>query len=107
MLTVSLFFVALNFLDSVFESFPLCSFKVFHGFRLPTEETQLVVGHVLLLTVSECTSEDVLVFLLGEILVVVSVRMIELCWVVSVILPQTIGLEISTLSIFPSFELEI
>jgi hypothetical protein len=56
---------------------------------------------------SHGTSEDVLVLLFGEVNVIVSVRMAELSGVVSVILPDGVWAELSTLSILPGLELKI
>lgn len=62
---------------------------------------------LLLIGCAHSTSEDILVFLLGEVKVIVSVGMRVLGRVVAIILPERIGSESSTLSVFPGLQLKV
>ena len=56
---------------------------------------------------SKSTSEDVLVLLLGEVGIIVSVRMAVFDGVVPVILPYGVRPKSAALSMFPCLELEV
>ena len=57
------------------------------GLRL-TRSIESEVGLLVLIGFAQGTSEDVLIFLIGEVNVIVSVGMTELSGVVSVVLPD-------------------
>jgi hypothetical protein len=71
------------------------------GFTFAVESEILLLG---LLGGSLGTSENVFVFLFGEVDIIVSVRVTELGRVVSVVLPERVGAEIATLSVLPCLQ---
>lgn len=79
----------------------------FFGLGLTRERIDSVVLCFLGIVSSHGTSEDILVFLVWEVDVIVSMGVAVFCGVVSVILPGGIGSEVGSLSVFPGLELEI
>jgi hypothetical protein len=74
------------------------------GFSFSVESEVLLLG---LLGGSLGTSENVFVFLFGEVDIVVSVRVTELGRVVSVVLPERVRAEVATLSVLPCLQGEV
>jgi len=86
--------------------FKLLSSPVSGGFGLSfaVESEVLLLG---LLGGSLGASENVFVLLLGEVDIVVSVRVTELGRVVSVVLPERVGAEVAALSVLPGLQGEV
>lgn len=76
-----------------------------HGLGSSGSNTDMVAGIFLRLSSSDGTSEEILVFLVGEVHVIVSVGVRELSRVVSVILPGSLGTE--GLSMSPGLQLQV
>ena len=68
----------------------LFSLVVLHGLGFPGEDRDGVVFFFLLFVGSHGTSENIFVFLIGEVNIIVSVRVRVFGWVVSVILPDAV-----------------
>lgn len=101
--------MGVNFVYSVLKGI-LLSFLLFvvsHGLGVVRESANLIVLLFLLLLSSEGTSEDILVFLLWEVDIIVPEGVRLLDWVIFVILPQTVRSQVSSLSVFPSLQFQI
>ena len=85
----------------------LLALMIVHGRGHVAEETDLVLGELLAGTIAHGTSEDILVFHLGEVDAVVTMRVRELLGIVSVISPSRIASEIAGMAIGPIFDIEI
>ena len=75
------------------------------GLGLVREDVHAIALHLFAFGFAHGASKEVLVLLLGEVHVIVSVRMRELCWVPAVILVERVRAELR--SIFPSLELQV
>ena len=75
------------------------------GLRLVSEEIHAMLLHLSRLGLTDGTSKDVLVLLLGEVDIIVSVGVGELSWDISVILVKRVRSE--SCSVIPSLELEV
>ena len=75
------------------------------GLRLIGEGVHLILLKLLCLGGADGTSEDILVLLLGEVDIVVSMRVAELGWVEPVVLIERVRAE--SISVAPVLNLEI
>ena len=75
------------------------------GLRLVSEGVHLILFKLLCLGGANGTSEDILVLLLGEVDIVVSMRVAELGWVEPVIL--IVGIRAKSISVAPVLNLEV
>ena len=78
---------------------------IIHSLRAAVEKVKLVTFVLSSLGSAQGTSEEILVFLVWEVDIVVSVWVRVLGWVIPVILPSAFGTK--CLSMLPGFELEI
>ena len=78
-----------------------------HGGRHVVEETDLMLRELLASTVAHGTSEDVLVFHLGEVDAIVTMRMRELLGIVSVISPSRVDSKVAGMAVGPILDFEI
>ena len=103
--------VSINFTDCLLKlRSTLVSFLIgilLHGLGFAAPHRDFVVFFFFLLVGSHSTSEDVLVFLIREVDIVVSVWVRVLGGVVPVILPDAVRSEVASLSVFPGLELQI
>jgi len=79
--------------------------EVGHGLGTSVHQTKTVTLTLLVLSLTQRSSKEVFVFLVGEVDIVVSVGMRELGWVIPVILPS--GARMQTLAVVPSLKMEV
>ena len=78
-----------------------------HGSGHVGEETDLVLGELLATSIAVGTTEDILVFHLGEVDAIVTMRMGELLGIKSIISPSGVASEVVGMTVSPILDLEI
>ena len=96
---------SINLLSNIRNSHASLAVVLADGLGLIGEGVHLILLSLLCLGGADSTSEDILVLLLGEVDIVVSMRVAELGWVEPVILIE--GVRAESISVAPVLDLEV